>query len=70
MKLLPYQVSFLKLIQRSKDVKEGWRQCSDTVFEKIAIPFKKEIPELVELDLQNRRIRFTEIGQTVIDYLI
>lgn len=60
------QVSFLKLILRSADVGDGWRQCSFHVYP-LAETFKH--PELLELNEGAKQVRLSARGLVVADYI-
>lgn len=56
------QKGFLRLIERSPDRGDGWRSISEVllpVCEKVA----GQLPELLEFERENSRIRFTEKGE-------
>jgi hypothetical protein len=58
----PKQKEFLKLLGRSPDVGDGWRMVSVALFalcEEVA----GELPELVEFEKENSRMRLTEKGK-------
>jgi len=56
----------LMLIKRSSDVGDGWRQVSTSLWRHV---LEQSHPELTELDHENRRVRFTLKGITVMEYL-
>lgn len=60
--LTQQQLSSIKLIDRSPDKGEGWRKCSQPIFEKIIIPMPDE---LVEKDTHNLMARLTPDGQVI-----
>jgi len=64
MALSESQMSVLSLVGRSHDLGDGWRQCSDSVWPWVS----KEascVPDLLELDTEGRRVRFTPDGVVV-----
>lgn len=66
MRLDDRQTNFIKLILRSEDVGDGWRQCSDVLYEH----FLSYLPEeLVEWDHDQKRVRLTREGDIVARYL-
>lgn len=58
--------SLLKLIGRSKDVGDGWRKVSVTLWPMVSMAN----PDLVELDDENHRVRLTDTGTIVLTYLM
>ncbi|OAN76672.1 hypothetical protein A8B82_14835 [Sulfitobacter sp. EhC04] len=66
-KLTENEIILLKLIERSPDIGDGWRQVSGSLWPLIA---KQSHPDLTELDAANKRIRFTPEGQTVMRYAV
>lgn len=60
------QENMLKLIQRSPDIGEGWRQVSDGLWGHVV---DQAHPELTELNAPAKRVRFTDEGLTVMRYL-
>ena len=66
-KLTENQISMLKLIQRSEDIGDGWRQVSQTLWRHVE---EQSHPALTELDHATRRVRLTAEGQTVMRYAV
>ncbi len=60
------QKHMLRLIQRTTDSGEGWRQVSGFLWDLVV---EQSHPELTELDQENKRVRFTPEGVTVMRYL-
>lgn len=58
--------NFIKLIQRSPDHGNGWRQVSDLCWELI-LEFKQ--PDLIEIDTELKRVRLSHDGTIVAKYL-
>jgi hypothetical protein len=56
----------LRLIQRTTDSGEGWRQVSGLLW---TLVVEQSHPELTELDQENTRVRFTPEGLIVMKYL-
>ena len=56
----------LRLIQRTTDSGEGWRQVSGFLRDLVV---EQSHPELTELDQENKRVRFTPEGLIVMKYL-
>lgn len=54
------------LINRSRDLGDGWRQVSDQLWPHIR---PQAHPQLTEIDENSKRIRFTAEGHTVMKYL-
>ena len=54
------------LIMRTRDIGDGWRQCSDTIWKWLG---KLQGSEFVELDADKKRIRITESGSAVCRFL-
>lgn len=69
MTLSENQAIFLKLVLRSPDVGEGWRNVSRAVW-KIIEEQAESLPELIEIDKDTFRLRLTKEGQIVVRYLV
>lgn len=67
MKLTDEEKSFLKLVERSPDRGEGWRQCTEATWPLVE---KFSRTELVERDEEKRKIRLTARGRDVLEYLV
>lgn len=65
-KLTNEQRGLLKLVMRSADIGDGWRQCSDMIYRTL-IPHSD--PALIERDDTAKRVRMTPEGQTVFKWL-
>ena len=61
------QKSILRLILRSDDMGDGWRQVSNMLWPGI---IKLRHPDLTEIDEENRRIRLTPDGAAVVKYAL
>lgn len=61
-KITENNVIFFRLIQRSKDLGDGWRQVSDVLWR---YALEQHHEELTELDHENKRIRFTPEGEII-----
>jgi hypothetical protein len=59
--------SFLKLLLRSPDIGDGWRQVSDVVWPLVSGFDKKE---LLELNEDEKRVRLSPDGLVVANYLV
>lgn len=59
--------NIIRLIARSADIGEGWRQASFTTW-----PLLMAFPhaELIERDTENVRVRLTEKGRLILKYLV
>lgn len=72
MKLQYYDLEFLKLLLRSKDVSDGWRNVSE-MCKPIVLKFSKTRPELVEVRNHpvdgNFQVRLTDRGEILCDYI-
>lgn len=66
MKLTNEQYNTLMLVTRSTDIGGGWRKCSSIVFQKLVIPMPDE---LFEKDVERERVRLTEKGLTLVQWL-
>ena len=66
-KLTENQIIMLKLIQRSADIGDGWRQVSSALWHHVA---DQTLSELTELDEPNHRVRLTAEGETVMRYAL
>lgn len=56
------QKDFLRLVERSPDRGEGWRSISEQLLP-LCERHAAELPELLGLDKEGKRIRFTEKGE-------
>lgn len=71
MKLKDDDKNFLRLIQRSPDIGEGWRNVSPKLWQLVEM-HQKTIPTLFEAELEptgGGRVRLTEEAQIVMKYL-
>ena len=57
--------TMLRLIERSADIGEGWRQVSDALWDHVT---ENCHPDLVELDVVSKRVRFTPDGVVLMKY--
>jgi hypothetical protein len=62
----PRDVELLRLILRSPDVGDGWRNVSGVLWEHVV---KNAVIDLVEFDYENKRVRFSPEGVIVMRYL-
>ena len=60
---------FLRLIERSPDVGDGWREVSDTLWVPIR-SWTKDFQELIELHPTEQRVGLTHEGQIVMKWLV
>jgi hypothetical protein len=67
-KLTPATQGFLKVLLRSKNIGDGWRQVSEIVWP-LAIKAAEESSAIFELDPENFRIRLSAEGDIVAKYL-
>jgi len=59
------QINALCLLRQSKDIGGGWRQVSEVLWR-----LTDNMPDdLVEKDAEAHRVRFTERGKVIMDYL-
>ena len=58
---------FLKLLARSPDRGDGWRNVSKLCWQLVEA---FGTPELLEIDAENRRVRLTAAGQAVVEFAI
>lgn len=65
MKIQPKDMSFLKLLMRSPDVGDGWRNVSAVVWPLVA-GFKH--PELIRMRNGNQ-VKLSDRGLTVVEYI-
>lgn len=65
-KLAADDIAFLKLILRSPDIGNGWRQVSNTLW-LVVEEFKHQ--ELIELWHGFKRVRLSGRGLIVVDYI-
>jgi uncharacterized protein (DUF736 family) len=61
------QIDLLKLIGRSADIGDGWRQSSEKVREHVVL--KHTHGDLMELDHENKRARLTSKGEILLEYI-
>ncbi|AGH07440.1 hypothetical protein SUFG_00073 [Sulfitobacter phage phiCB2047-B] len=61
------EITMLKLIERSKDIGDGWRQASDQLWPHVV---KEANKNLTELDHHLKRVRFNYDGNVVMKYLV
>ena len=66
-KLTTQETELLRLIARSPDAGDGWRQASPAIYTLWLRSFGR--PELVELDDENLRIRLSERGSIILEYV-
>lgn len=57
----------MQLILRSKDCGDGWRNVSELLWRLVEVFHH---PELLEIDKPNMRIRLSERGKIIAEYLI
>lgn len=69
MTLSENQTIFLKLVLRSPDVGDGWRNVSRVLWNLIEEQ-AESLPELIEIDKEAFRLRFTKEGEIVVRYLV
>lgn len=60
------QKSLLHLIVRTRDIGDGWRQVSETLWSVVSA---NAVPELVELDVELKRVRLSPEGTIVMRWL-
>jgi hypothetical protein len=60
------QKTMLRLIERSADTGDGWRLVSNPLWKHV---LDQSHPDLTEIDHENKRVRFTPEGITVMKYL-
>ena len=60
------QRSMLKLIQRSRDTGDGWRDVDGAIW---PLVLESLHPELTEIDEELQRVRLTPEGAIVVRYL-
>lgn len=60
------QKDTLKLLRRSPDRGDGWRNCVPKLFQNLIMPMPDE---LVKKDIEHTRARFTVAGQSVVDWM-
>lgn len=66
-KLTDQQIAFIRLIERSDDLGDGWRSVSKAVWPLVQ---KTVLPgELLEIDTENRRVRLSDKGEVVSKYV-
>jgi hypothetical protein len=66
-KVTENQRIMLRLIERSADIGEGWRQVNDKLWRHVV---EQSHPDLTELDHQNKRVRLTPDAITVLKYAL
>jgi len=65
-KLTNEQRKVLQLVLRSPDRGEGWRTCSQAAFDNLVMPMPDE---LFEKDAEQRRVRLTEKGNAIAEWM-
>jgi len=60
------EINFLRLVQRSEDIGDGWRQVSDILWQLVE---RFDRPELIDKDADKKRVRLSERGLIVAGYL-
>lgn len=60
------EIDFIRLILRSADVGDGWRQCSKMIWPWVE---KFTLPELLEQDAETLKVRLSARGQIMKDYI-
>jgi len=65
-KITENQGIMMKLIYRSPDLGNGWRQVSNPLWRHV---LDQSHPDLTEIDHDLRRVRFTPEGDTIMRYL-
>lgn len=66
-KITQIEKGLLRLIERSPDIGEGWRQVSQLLWPTVSANCH---PQLMELNTENRRIRITAEGETIMRYAL
>ncbi len=66
-KLSQQQIDFMRLLRRSPDIGDGWRQSGAMLWPLVQ---KFANPELTELDTEKMRVRLTEKGETLLRFAI
>ncbi len=66
-KLTDRQRDMLRLVQRSPDIGDGWRQVSEMLWPLVT---SSGHTELLEKDAENLRVRFTQEGKTVVRFAL
>ena len=67
-KLRENQLIYLRFAGRSKKDSEGWSNVSNGLWAH-SRAMAASMPELIEIDLELKRVRLTPAGMTVLDYL-
>jgi hypothetical protein len=62
-KVTENQRIMLRLIERFAGIDDGWRQVNDKLWRHVV---EQSHPDLTELDHQNKRVRLTPNGNTVL----
>jgi hypothetical protein len=65
-KITDQQKSLLHLIVRTRDIGDGWRQVSDTLW---GVVSANAVPELMELDVELKRVRLSPEGIIVMGWM-
>lgn len=69
MKLNPSNLIFLKLLERSQDVGDGWRRYTPATA-RLVMAESESIGDLIELDWNKSLVRLTEEGKVVVKWLV
>lgn len=59
-------LNFLRLVERSQDLGDGWRQCSQPVWDRIVMLMPDGVLELVDINARDRQVRLTDTGRAVL----
>jgi hypothetical protein len=59
-------LNFLRLVERSQDLGDGWRQCSQPVWDRIVMLMPEGVLDLLDMDARARRVRLTDTGLAVL----
>jgi hypothetical protein len=59
-------LNFLRLVERSQDLGDGWRQCSQPVWDRIVTLMPDGVLELVDINARDRQVRLTDTGRAVL----
>lgn len=67
MAMTSQQRDLMRLVLRSDDIGEGWRQVSEMLWPMV---LELYVEELYELDPDNKRVRFNDVGAAVARYTV
>lgn len=65
-KLTQQQYDTLRLIERSPDIGDGWRQSAPEIFKQLLLPMPRE---LVDVRVTDRMVKLTDEAEAILAWL-